>query len=120
MTTFPSRWRSARASYSRRPPSRGGGRQGTVAAGPGLPGLVPGKSLGEARPARLGTSRWRHEEAPGSGEVGRTGSADVRKELSELLTRPENAVPGHVPDKVQLRDLLLPRLLTRRPRTGAR
>lgn len=48
------------------------------------------------------------------------GSADVREELSELLTRPEHAVPGRVPGRIQRRDLLPPRLLTGRPRTGAR
>ena len=57
---------------------------------------------------------------PGSGEAGVAGSADVREELPELLARPEDAVPGHVPGRLQGRDLRPPRLLTSRARTGAR
>ena len=82
---------------------------------------MPGES--PARPdrrSRLGSARCRHEEGPGSGEVGVAGSAEVREELSELLARPEHAVLGHVPGRVQRRDLRPPRLLTGRPRTGAR
>jgi hypothetical protein len=82
---------------------------------------VPGESPGEAGPGKqAGDGEMQARGKPGSGEVGVAGSAEVREELSELLTRPENAVPGQVPGRLQGRDLRPRRLLTGRARTGAR